>query len=80
MKILLIYAALLAASAALVGPVSRLATDADAPFLTIAAAQAQGRALTPSQVQALAWQYNATIAADQSAVARAERNDPWSTP
>lgn len=80
MKILLIYAAMLAATVALVGPIQHLAQDSDAPFLAIAQAQAQGQALTPSQVQALAWQYNATIAADQSAVARAERNDPLGAP
>lgn len=80
MKILALYAAMLAATVVLFGPVQRLAQDSDAPFLTIAAAQSRGQTLTPSQVLALTSGYSTTIANDRAALAHAAKNDPWSTP
>ena len=78
-KALALYAALIAVAVGIQHALVKMSRDADAPILAIAQAQQNatfGAQISASQLAAITTQNANTIAADKSALARAERVSP----
>ena len=79
MKMLALYAAMIAAGFGVQHALLKLSHDFDAPILAIVQAQASqpfGYQLSPSQLNTITSQNAATIAADKASLAKAEQVAP----
>lgn len=79
MKTFTLYVSLIAAAVGIQHALIKLSHDADAPILAIAQAQARqpfGWQPSAAQLAAIQANYNTTTAADEAALARAERGTP----